>query len=84
MWRNLTGEERILSDAWTEAWAIAKELDVSYVGTDMLLLALTRTEGMAAEVLTAAGATEAAVAGIVTQTNRDRAMPVDPEAGPAS
>ncbi|HET8785447.1 MAG TPA: Clp protease N-terminal domain-containing protein [Candidatus Limnocylindrales bacterium] len=72
-----------MSDPWTEAWAIAKELDVSYVGTDMLLMALTRTDGMAADVLAAAGATEAAVAGIVTQTNRPGAIPADPQADPA-
>ena len=58
-----------MRDAWTEADAIAHELDVGYVGTDMVLLGLTRTEGMAAEVLSAAGATEAAIAPIVRSTN---------------
>jgi hypothetical protein len=62
-------------DAWTEAHAIAKELDVGYVGTDMLLLGLTRTEGLAADVLAAAGATEAAVAAIVMQTDRSAGAP---------
>ena len=69
-----------LRAAWTEAFAIARDLGAGYVGTDMLLMGLTRTEGAAAEVLAAAGATEAAVAAIVTPTNRAGAMPADPEA----
>jgi hypothetical protein len=62
-------------EAWTEAAAIAKELGVGYVGTDMLLLGLTRTEGLAADVLAKAGATEAAVAAVVMQTNRPDETP---------
>jgi hypothetical protein len=72
-----------LRDAWTEAFAIAKDLGVRYVGTDMLLMGLTRTDGAAADVLAAAGATQAAVAAIVTQTNCARADRAGPEAGPA-
>ena len=56
-------------DAWSEAIAEARKLGVGYVGTDMLLLGLTRTEGLAAEVLAQAGATEAAIAKIVEDTN---------------
>ena len=59
-----------VGDAWSEATAIAKDLGVAYIGTDMLLLGLTRTEGLAADTLAAAGATEAAVAAIVMHTER--------------
>jgi hypothetical protein len=65
-------------DAWTEAAAIAMELGVGYVGTDMLLLGLTRTEGMAADLLAGAGATEDAVAAIVDHT--DRSLPAAEDA----
>ncbi len=77
MTRDLDEHEQTLRAAWTEAFAIARDLGAGYVGTDMLLMGLTRTEGAAAEVLAAAGATEAAVAAIVTPTNRDGAMPAD-------
>jgi Clp amino terminal domain, pathogenicity island component len=69
-------------EAWTEAAAIAKELGVGYVGTDMLLLGLTRTEGVAADVLATAGATEAAIAAIVMHTVRSDPPPTaDADAG---
>jgi hypothetical protein len=57
-------------DAWSEAAAFARELGVGYVGTDMLLLGLTRTDGVAAEVLAEAGVTEEAVAKLIRDINR--------------
>src|SRR5262245_14323061 len=62
-------------DAWSEAIAEAGKLGVGYVGTDMLLLGLTQTEGLAAEVLAAAGATEQAIARIVEGHNRAEETP---------
>ena len=35
-------------DPWSEAFTVAKELGLGYVGTDLLLLGLTRSDGVAA------------------------------------
>jgi hypothetical protein len=73
-----------VADPWWEAHQVAKEAGVSWVGTDMLLVGLTRSEGIAREVLAAAGVTDDAIASRVIEANRLAARPPapDPEAPP--
>jgi hypothetical protein len=73
-----------MADPWWEAHQVAKEAGVSWVGTDMLLVGLTRSEGIAREVLAAAGVTDDAIASRVIEANRLAARPPapDPDAPP--
>jgi hypothetical protein len=73
-----------VADPWWEAHQVAKEAGVSWVGTDMLLVGLTRSEGIAREVLAAAGVTDDAIASRVIEANRLAARPPapDPDAPP--
>jgi Clp amino terminal domain, pathogenicity island component len=57
-------------DAWREAAAIAREADATWLGTDMLLVGLTRSGGVAQAVLAEAGITDAAFSQEVIQANR--------------
>ena len=57
-------------DAWTEATREATERGLDYIGTDLLLLGLTRVGGVASEVLAEQGATEEVVLRVIADLHR--------------
>jgi ClpA/ClpB-like protein len=55
----------VTDDPWAEAYREARERRLGYIGTDLLLLGLARTTGVASEVLRELGATPDAISAAI-------------------
>jgi len=72
-------DEPARTDPWADAHREADTRALGYVGTDLLLLALARSQGTAGDVLRELGATPAAMTAIIDQLNADRDAAARPE-----
>jgi hypothetical protein len=67
----------VTNDPWSEAYREAQERKLGYIGTDLLLLALARTSGVAGDVLRELGATPEAISAAIDVVIVERPPDID-------